>query len=327
MIAEICEAPIAVVNLIDEDRQWFKAEVGLGVRETPLQTSICAHVILLPGLTVIPDTLDDARLKDNPLCLDEPNLRFYAGMCLETDDGLPIGTLCVLDTKPRELSELQRQALTVMGRQVMRQIQLAKALKLSELQRNEIDHRVKNSLSIVSSLLSMQAQQVKDSDAADALLKARSQVAAIGQVHDQLQHATEPGNLEIKPFFDRLRSALMGTATTDIVIEVAVPDATIDTKNAVHLGVIVNELVTNSVKYGGANAPLHIKIIGRKSADRLELEVSDNGPGLPDDFDPEQRSGLGMQVCRALAQSLGGQLSWRQAITGACFQFSVPMKY
>ncbi|MEO1405944.1 MAG: histidine kinase dimerization/phosphoacceptor domain -containing protein [Pseudomonadota bacterium] len=180
LIATICEAPIAVVNLIDEHRQWFKAEVGLGVRETPLETSICSHVILIPGLTIIPDTLNDPRFNDNPLCLDEPNLRFYAGMCLQTDKGLPIGTLCVLDTKPRELSELQKQALQVMGRQVMRQIELSKALHLSDLQRKEVDHRVKNSLSIISATLSMQARQISDRAAADALSKARNRIAAIG---------------------------------------------------------------------------------------------------------------------------------------------------
>ena len=79
LASRICEPPIAVINLIDETRQWFKAETGLGVRETPLDTSLCAHVILQEDFVEIPDTLADASMRDNPLCLADPGLRFYAG--------------------------------------------------------------------------------------------------------------------------------------------------------------------------------------------------------------------------------------------------------
>ena len=79
LASQICEAPISVINLIDSARQWFKAEVGLGTRETPLDTSICAHVILADDLTIVPDTLNDPRFSDNPLCTSGPNLRFTPG--------------------------------------------------------------------------------------------------------------------------------------------------------------------------------------------------------------------------------------------------------
>ena len=84
----ICEAPIAVINFVDRDRQWFKSVKGLGVRETPLDISICAHAILQPGLFVVPDTTLDARFINNPLVTGEPYLRFYAGALLESHDGL-----------------------------------------------------------------------------------------------------------------------------------------------------------------------------------------------------------------------------------------------
>ncbi len=101
LAADIFEAPIAVVNLIAEGRQWFKAEVGIGADELPLDVSICAHAILQPGIFVVPDTTQDARFVRNPLVSGEPGLRFYAGALLETPEGLPLGTVCVLDTKPR----------------------------------------------------------------------------------------------------------------------------------------------------------------------------------------------------------------------------------
>lgn len=130
--ALICDAPIAVVNFIDEGRQWFKSEIGLGVRETPLGPSICAHAILQLELFVVPDTTLDDRFRDNPLVTGDPKLRFYAGAPLLTPDGLSLGTVCVLDTRPRELTEEQQQALRALARQAMAQLELRKALKLAE---------------------------------------------------------------------------------------------------------------------------------------------------------------------------------------------------
>lgn len=93
--SEICEAPVSVINFIDEGRQWFKAEVGLGVRSTPLDTSLCGHAILQGDYIEIPDTLEDARMADNPLCTGDPGFRFYAGSVLKGGNGLPLGTVCL----------------------------------------------------------------------------------------------------------------------------------------------------------------------------------------------------------------------------------------
>jgi diguanylate cyclase (GGDEF)-like protein len=125
--AYICDAPIAMINFIDRDRQWFKAEVGLGVRETPLDVSICAHAILQSGVVVVPDTSKDSRFADNPLVTGAPHLRFYAGVALETEDGYPLGTFCVLDYKPRQLSQVQLEALGALSRQVMMHLELIRA--------------------------------------------------------------------------------------------------------------------------------------------------------------------------------------------------------
>ncbi len=129
LAAEICEAPIAVVNLIAKDRQWFKAEVGLGVRETPLASSFCAHAILQDDFLQVPDATLDPRFDCNPLVTGAPGLRFYAGALLKSDEGLPIGTLCVLDTRPRQLGEWQVTALQRLARQVMSQFELRLALR------------------------------------------------------------------------------------------------------------------------------------------------------------------------------------------------------
>jgi PAS domain S-box-containing protein len=131
LLSQLLDAPIAAVNLIAEGRQWFKSEVGLGVREMPLDDSICRFALLQEGRMVVPDTREDARFNCNPLVTGAPGLRFYAGELLTTPEGLPLGTLCVLDLKPRPegLTSHQEFVLSTLAQQVMSQIELRKAIK------------------------------------------------------------------------------------------------------------------------------------------------------------------------------------------------------
>lgn len=130
LAAETFGAPIAVVNLVASDRQWFKAETGIGVRELPLDVSICAHAIGQNDFLVVPDTREDDRFARNPLVTPDDGLRFYAGALLRSPAGLPIGTVCVLDRKPRPqgITPHQRLVLEVLARQVMTQLELRRAL-------------------------------------------------------------------------------------------------------------------------------------------------------------------------------------------------------
>jgi GAF domain-containing protein len=122
--AEATDAPVAVITLVDEARQWFKARVNLEMESSDRDLSFCAHAILTPGdLTVVPDTLDDERFSDNLLVTEDPNIRFYAGAPIFTPDGHAAGTLCVIDTAPRGLSEEQAQALRALAAEVSRQIE------------------------------------------------------------------------------------------------------------------------------------------------------------------------------------------------------------
>jgi adenylate cyclase len=117
-------APVAVITLVDEARQWFKARVNLELEATDRDLSFCAHAILTPDdITVVPDTLEDERFADNLLVTEDPNIRFYAGAPIFTPDGYPIGTLCVIDAAPRGLSDEQAQALRELAGEVSRQIE------------------------------------------------------------------------------------------------------------------------------------------------------------------------------------------------------------
>lgn len=129
LAARICEAPIALISLVDEDRQWFKAKVGVTLTETSRDISFCAHAIKQQDLFIIPDATQDLRFANNPLVISDPKIRFYAGAPLITPDGHALGTLCVLDKVPRELREEQKRALRVLARHVMGQLELRRHAK------------------------------------------------------------------------------------------------------------------------------------------------------------------------------------------------------
>src|SRR5688572_15807025 len=128
LASQICGTPIALITLVDEDRQWFKSRVGVSLAETSRSISFCTHAIEHPGLFVVSDTLEDRRFRDSPLVADDPHVRFYAGAPLITPDGHALGTICVADRVPRDLTPDQVVALVALKHQVEAQLELRRNL-------------------------------------------------------------------------------------------------------------------------------------------------------------------------------------------------------
>ncbi|MBD3884697.1 PAS domain S-box protein [Phormidium tenue FACHB-886] len=137
LAASICATPIALISLVDAQRQWFKSKLGIDAVETTRDIAFCSHTILQPKILIVPDALTDERFADNPAVTGEPHVRFYAGVPLLTAEGYALGSICVTDSMPRELSSNQIEALRALGRQVVAQLELRRKLVESERLRDE----------------------------------------------------------------------------------------------------------------------------------------------------------------------------------------------
>ncbi|WP_339485598.1 sensor histidine kinase [Pseudomonas sp. EL_65y_Pfl2_R95] len=149
LAATVCDAPIALVSLVDRERQWFKACVGLNVGETHRDLAFCAHAILLPHeVLVVEDTLLDSRFRESALVLGPPHIRFYAGAPIIDDRGMALGTVCVIDSKPRTLSDSQNSSLLALARQTSALLQLRLLNTQRELREDELEQELAHAVAL-----------------------------------------------------------------------------------------------------------------------------------------------------------------------------------
>lgn len=318
LVADLCDVPISVVNFIDEQRQWFKAETGLGVRETPLETSICSHVILEHDFVEIHDTLQDPRMADNPLCCSEPGLRFYAGALLKTEDGLPLGTLCVLDYEPRTLTELQKRTVRVMAEQVMARLTLRRALRDANVFRREVDHRVKNSLQSIESLARLSARATEDDSARMVIDTMAGRIASVSRLHELLYEINAGQRIDLDNYIDRLAGYFQSMAPSGVAITTDLAPLTVSSKTAASLGLLVNEFVANSFKHGfpdGASGTITIETVATQQ-NRMRMTLRDSGVGLDESESASGQKGLGKVILQTVCTQLGSDADLRDSGQG-----------
>lgn len=320
LIAQICEAPRAAISLIDEHRQWFKAEVGLGVREIPLDNSICASIVLKPGLTVIEDVRRDMRFADNPLVSAAPWVRFYAGVLLETSEGVPLGTLCVLDDDVRQLSPSQEFALVTLARQVMALLELRRALRQrdkalaararaeegKDLLTRELHHRVKNTLATVQALAGSTARTATNVDQFRTALSGR--IGALAKTHATI---TEDG-LQAASLNDLLRVELGSFAATRADrVTMQGPEVRLPSDVAVPLGLALHELTSNAARFGALSSrhgrvEVNWHLAPEDDRNMLHIDWHERGgPAVP----ALRRQGFGSRVLeRVLTAQIGAEV-------------------
>jgi len=144
LASHICNTPISLVSLISENRQWFKAKLGLDFRETDRDIAFCAHAIPNNDLMIVENATEDERFFDNPLVTESPDIKFYAGIPLTTPEGFNLGTLCVMDNKPGSLDEVQKQALKTLAAQVITQLELRIKIKKLAIEKKKVSRKNKD---------------------------------------------------------------------------------------------------------------------------------------------------------------------------------------
>jgi two-component sensor histidine kinase len=335
--ARTCQTPVALISLIDERRQWFKAQVGLGVRQTPLDRSICLSAMLLPGLTIVPDLTEDPRFVGNPLVTGEPHLRFYAGAVLRTPDGVPLGALCVLDHMPRDITQEQASTLTMLARQVMSQLELRRAIaerddvleanrtfeQRQSLLVRELHHRVKNTLATVQALVGATRRSTGSFDAFYRSFSNR--ITSLAKTHNLLTEdywqtapLREIALSELKPFAESRQPRFMLIG----------PPVELSADLAVPVGMALHELTTNAIWHGALSVPGgHVEV--RWSVDEVEgvrkLHLEWRERGGPPVGEP-QHQGFGTTLLqRVLPMQCKAEVEVQYDLEGLRFRMQAPL--
>jgi signal transduction histidine kinase len=347
----VCQTPISIISLVDEGRQWFKSEVGLGVRQTPMEQSICAHAILEHSFLEVEDVTKDARFERNPLVTGAPHVRFYAGALLRTPDGLPLGTVCVLDDKPRVLTAEQREVLAALARQVMAQMEFRRALVLSDrLQRNisrlmaVAGHDLKQPLQVMVMAIDRIRNKLTDTKDRERLSYAIDAGMRMAEELDRLAETSvlDAGfgvpNLRSFPItdvFDSISANWRLHAEAKGLDLVAIPSKAHVVSDPGMLRAILGNLVGNAIKYTEQGRVL----IGcRKRGNSVSIEVLDSGSGIPatqlgsifeafHQINPDSEGlGLGLSIVRRSAEALGHEITLKSDLTrGSHFAVKVPL--
>ncbi len=327
LVARICDVPIALVSLVDDDRQWFKAKTGFCDAETPLSHSICARVMHAGGVVEIPDTREDARSRDNPLVQADDGIRFYAGAPLEAADGSVLGMLCVLDHKPRRLDELHVQTLETMARQVMVLLELRRNVQRLETLRREIDHRVKNSLASVMAGVRTLQRRAEGDEARYALDAVSAKLIAQVALHQELYLGADSMLLDLAKFLQRLAAPLSDLLPSGVKLDIRADKLIVSPTEANLIGLVINEFATNSGKYAfGEDEGGTISVTGLRTENLYTITCRDTGgASLPTLDQTQGGTGLGMRVIHASLASLGSEASWSLADPGLQLGFALPI--
>lgn len=303
--AELCGTKISLITLIDDSRQWFKSHHGIEISETPKEYAFCAHAINEPeNVFIVQDARKDLRFYDNPLVTNDPSVIFYAGVPLLSDNKHPLGTLCVIDTKPKVLSESQIQALKSLGKQVMNilnlrktKLTLEKALINLEEKNQELDrfafvaaHDLKSPLAGISGLshlfIEEYGSQIDDEGKEMLALIEESTNILRNLIDGLLKYSScenvfkeDKSQIDLNDLIKNISALFLKIPKLKIHLRTSID--VIYTNRAAIYQVLLN-LVTNAIKYNDKET-IEIEIGITSSETHYEFYVQDNGPGIAEE--------------------------------------------
>ena len=364
LASDICDTPIALISLVDVDRQWFKARVGLDARETHRDLAFCAHAIHGRKVFEVPDASKDERFADNPLVTQAPDIRFYAGAPLISPNGHAIGTLCAIDRVPKQLSEKQKRALNTLAHEVISQLELRQKIHQLEQARlnsqrflSQMSHELRTPLNaIVGFAELLQAKQKEFALPAKAVnyvgnmaFSARKLSELINSVLDMAK--IEAGKMELHRtavqlpgLFAGIGAMMQGRASEKCLILHTDIDPTLPPwalADETKLGQILINLLGNALKFTASGKEVRLTV--RWRADHLHISVADEGIGIDAEqasrlFQPFEQSstdiskrfggtGLGLAISQRLAQLMQSEIHLRsEPGKGSVFYFDLPMQ-
>ena len=360
--AQICDAPIALVSLVDNDRQWFKSHHGLDARETPRDVAFCSHAILNDDVFIVEDSSNDVRFVDNPLATDAPNVKFYAGAPLTLDDDLRLGTLCVIDDHPRVLNEHQLEALRALARQVVSQLELRR--KINDLRSLDeakdefiamVSHELRTPLTSIKgslALLSDKLDSIPDKLRNMLDIAVRNTERTLLIVNDILQLSKlEAGKFELEQedldIADLLEEAKdlndsycrQHGSYVELVIEATKAPMLIHGDKP-RLIQVVSNLLSNAAKFSSEKTV--IKLTCKPDKGNVKVEVINQGPGITEEDrdnlfkkfkqlgsstnEKSPGTGLGLNISKHLIDIHQGEIGCISIMDGyTCFYFTLPL--
>lgn len=363
LASEICDTPIALISLVDPDRQWFKSATGIDAQETSRDIAFCSHAIHQRHIFEIPDASKDIRFHDNPLVTGDPKIRFYAGAQLVTPDGYAIGTLCAISDQPKTLTTHQRNALEILSREVISQLELRQ--KLQQLKQagenktaflSDMSHEIRTPLNGIMGTLELLIDSGLNPAQKNlvnlALQSSESLLAILNDVLDLSKIEAGQIDLDLSEF--DLMELLADVASVHSVqaesknIDLLCPANFIPHSrvraDALRIRQVMNNLISNAIKFTEeGEVCVGIEMISESDKQlNVRFSVRDTGIGLTDEqvSDVFKRfrqadasisrhyggTGLGLTISRQLVDLMGGTIGVQsQPGEGAVFWFTLPL--
>lgn len=339
--ADLFQVPIALISLVDTDRQWFKSKQGLNATQTPRNVSFCGHAILGQAPLVVVDAMMDDRFRDNPLVTGPPHVRFYAGIPLKSVDKHHLGTLCLIDFQPREFSSDDLRRLADLAAWAEREINIYVEIDLANTEMRDtflrlVSHELRTPMTgMLGALDMMQGDNISREEAklfaGMAIESAKRLNSLVEDVIELAEFQAAQGHLQCEKLDlalaleGVLKDLSGGAKAKGVSLKLEIQKAEFPYAPPKSLTRILKSLLDNAIRYSPEQTPVVIKVRQIDEA-WLRVSVEDRGPGISSDYLPRlfmpfgqanagnnrlhEGCGLSLAIARRLAIAMGGRLGY-----------------